>query len=357
MVKKKDSSPRPCRDFRRLNLATLVDKHPVPNLGDFSSQLEGCTVFNTLDFKNGYLQIPLEKSAVPKTAIITPFGLYEFLCMPFGLKNAGMTFQWYMDCIFNGLDFIFIYIDDILVASKSCKEHIVDLREVLNRLRLADLVLNLPKCTFGCSSVDFLGHLVSSSEGIRPLAAKVEALRSHPQANTIKELQQFLGLLNLYIRFIPRAAKVLAPFTEALKGSPVGSMWIQWSTAMLAAFKVAKNSLSTTAELSHPSPQAKLAMVADASATHVGAPTPAEPPRWPLGATGILFKEAGQGIGQLQHFQQEAPCPLQCCPAFQVPDRRPPLPAVDRPPPPHLRFGPFLRSLDTPPAKTTQLHS
>ena len=98
-----------------------------------------------------------------------------------------------MDRIFNGLDFVVIYIDDILVASKSHKEHIVHLREVLNKLRSAGLVLNLPKCTFGRSSVDFLGHLVSS-QGIRPLAAKVEALCGHPQLNTIKELKQFLGL-------------------------------------------------------------------------------------------------------------------------------------------------------------------
>ena len=93
MVKKKDGSWQPCGDFHCLNLATQADKYPVPNLGDFSSQLEGCTVFSTPDLKNGYLQIPLEKSAVPNTAIITPFGLYEFLRMPFGLKNAGMTFQ------------------------------------------------------------------------------------------------------------------------------------------------------------------------------------------------------------------------------------------------------------------------
>ena len=93
MVKKKDGSWRPCGDFRCLNLATLADKYPVPNLGDFSSQLEGCTIFSTLDLKNGYLQIPLEKSAVPKTAIITPFRLYEILRMPYRLKNAGMTFQ------------------------------------------------------------------------------------------------------------------------------------------------------------------------------------------------------------------------------------------------------------------------
>ena len=184
MVKKKDGSWRPCGDFRRLNLATKADKYPVPNLADFSSQLEGCSIFSTLDLKNGYLQVPLEQTATPKTAVITPFGLFEFLRMPFGLKNAGMTFQRYMDNIFNGLDFVFIYVDDILVASKDRREHLIHLREVFRRLQQAGLILNLAKCTFGRTSVDFLGHQVSGS-GIRPLADKVEALRRHPRPATV----------------------------------------------------------------------------------------------------------------------------------------------------------------------------
>ena len=92
LVKKKDGSWRPCGDFRRLNLETSADKYPVPNMGDFTGQIEGCSVFSKLDLKNGYLQVPLHSSAVPKTTVITPFGLYEFLQMPFGLKNAGMSF-------------------------------------------------------------------------------------------------------------------------------------------------------------------------------------------------------------------------------------------------------------------------
>ena len=101
-------------------MGRLPPPQPCP-LANFSSELEGCTVFSTLDLKNGYLQVPLKKSVVPKTAIITPFGLFEFLGMPFGLNNAGMTFQRFMDQIFNGLGFTFIYMDDILVASKPCK--------------------------------------------------------------------------------------------------------------------------------------------------------------------------------------------------------------------------------------------
>ena len=226
MVKKKDGSWRPCGDFRCLNLVTKADKYLVPNLADFSSQLEGCTVFSTLNLKNGYLQVPLEQTATPKKAVITPFGLFEFLRMPFGLKNAGMAFQHYMDNIFIGIDFIFIYLYDIFVASRNRWEHLIHLQEVFRRLQQAGLILNLAKCTFGQISVDFLGHQVSSS-GIRPLANKVEALHHHPRPATVKELQQFLGLLNFYRRFIPGAAKTLAPLTEELKGSPSCSTKLQ----------------------------------------------------------------------------------------------------------------------------------
>ena len=129
----KDGSWRPRGDFHHLNLATQADKYLVPNLADFLSQLKGCTIFNTMDLKNGYLQVPREQSVVPKTAVITPFSLFEFLHMPFGLKNTGMTFQRFMDQIFHGLDFI--YINDILVAIKSRREHITQLSEVLSWLR------------------------------------------------------------------------------------------------------------------------------------------------------------------------------------------------------------------------------
>ena len=108
--------------------------------------------------------------------------------MPFGLKNAGITFQCFMDHIFNGLGFIFVYIDNILVASRDRQEHLLHLQEVLCRPQEAGLVLNLAKCTFGKSSVEFLGHQVSSS-GISPLADKVAALHRHPQPVTVKELQ------------------------------------------------------------------------------------------------------------------------------------------------------------------------
>lgn len=148
-------------------------------------------------------------------------------------------------------------------------EHVVHLREALLRLRRAGLVLNVAKCVFARDSVEFLGHKVDTT-GIRPLADKVKALRDHCRPTTVKELQQFLGLLNFYRKFLPAAACLLAPLYGALQGSPAGSTKLSRSTAMESAFYRAKAGLSSTVELAHRSSTAELALVADASSSHVG---------------------------------------------------------------------------------------
>jgi hypothetical protein len=139
MVKKKDGSWRPCGDYRHRNLQTVEDRYPLPNMADLAAPLAGCTVFSKLDLKKGYLQVPVPAGDVPKTAIITPFGLFEFVRMPFGLKNAGMTFQWLMDTLLGGLPFVFVYLDDILVASSSSAEHRRHLSQVFAILEKSGL--------------------------------------------------------------------------------------------------------------------------------------------------------------------------------------------------------------------------
>jgi hypothetical protein len=200
MVQKADRSWRPCGDYRRLNLLTEPDCYPLPNMNDITSRLAGCTVFSKLDLKKGYHQIPVLPADIPKTAIITPFGLFEYVRMPFGLKNAGMTFQRFMDQILWDLPFTIVYLDDILVASKDLQSHKDHLREVLSRLQQQGLVLNKEKCVFNQSSVDYLGLHVTS-EGTSPLKDQATAIRSFPQPATIKDLQGFLvsftQLLNL----------------------------------------------------------------------------------------------------------------------------------------------------------------
>jgi hypothetical protein len=268
MVQKKDGSWRPCGDYRQLNLQTVEDKYPLPNMADLAARLDGCRVFSKLDLRKGYLQVPVAAADIAKTAIITPFGLFEFTRMPFGLRNAGMTFQRLMDTVLGGLPFAFVYLDDILVASPDEKTHWFHF--FFSVLQQNGLIVNPEKCLLACSTVDFLGHRLSSS-GIGPLPSRVQAIADFPRPATVKQLQAFLGLFNFYRRFIPAAAKVVHPLTGALRGGPKGTTTLAWTPAMAAAFLAARGALSSSAVLAHPAAGAEISIVTDASATHVGA--------------------------------------------------------------------------------------
>ena len=134
MVKKPDGSWRPCGDYRRLNTQTVPDRCPLPNVADFSSCLHGSRVFTKLDLTKGYYQVPMAPGDVPKTAVITPFGLFEWLRMRFGLRNSGCTFQRLMDQIFQGLPYCFVYVDDILISSPDLSSHLEYVQNVLDLL-------------------------------------------------------------------------------------------------------------------------------------------------------------------------------------------------------------------------------
>ena len=270
MVQKSDGSWRPCGDFRRLNLITEDDRYPLPNMADITSSLAGATIFSKLDLKKGYHQIPVHKSDIRKTAIITPFGLFEFLRMPFGLKNAGMSFQRFMDRLLGGLPFVLIYLDDILVASPDRLTHASHLRIVLDLLQKNGLVLNKGKCQFFRSEVEFLGLKVTAG-GVAPLPNQLSAVADFPQPATVKELQAFLGAVNFYRRFIPAAAKILLPLTAELKGGRKGAEPLEWSEDMLTAFQSIKTALLQSVCLAFPRDSAELSLATDASATHVGA--------------------------------------------------------------------------------------
>jgi hypothetical protein len=268
MVMKSDGTWRPCGDFRRLNLVTKEDRYSCPNIGDLTARLAGCKVFSKLDLRKGYHQVPVRAEDVHKTAIIMPFGLYEFLRMPFGLRNAGQTFQRMMDEVMAGLSFCFVYLDDVLVASPDHRQHVRHIREVLARLQQHGLVLNAEKCQFGVSTIEYLGHRISES-GIRPLETRLTGIQRYPQPKTVAQLQTYLGMVNFYRRFIKSAAAILRPLTEALRGGKKGDL--TWSEEMQAAFQRSKLALCRAAELAHPLPGAEISLAVDASGTHVGA--------------------------------------------------------------------------------------
>ena len=267
MVRKSAGSWRPCGDFRRLNTVTQPDRYPVPNMQDLTARLHGSTIFTKLDLKKGYYQVPVNHRDIQKTAVITPFGLYEFLQMPFGLTNAGQTFQRLMDRFGAGMDFVFIYLDDILIASLDEATHLQHVRAVLSRLQEFGLVLNLSKCQFGLKDVEFLGHKISAA-GAEPLIRHVAAIQEFSPPSDVPQLQRFLDMINFYRRFLPNIAKTLRPLTSALKGSP---KLFKWSQPMSEAFSAAKQALVSSTALIHPNPSAQLSLAVDASDTHVGA--------------------------------------------------------------------------------------
>jgi hypothetical protein len=172
MVRKTDGSWRSCGDFRRLNKVTVANSYPLPNMLDFAGKAAGCTIFSKIDLRKGCHQIPVHPADIQKTAFTTPFGSCEYLWMPFRLMNAGATFQRKVDRAVADLEAVFAYVDDMDVVSRNPEEHAVHLRQLFTHLREQGLVINVEKCVFGASSIQFLGHHLSA-ESVEPLPENV----------------------------------------------------------------------------------------------------------------------------------------------------------------------------------------
>jgi hypothetical protein len=219
-VPKKDKSIRMCVDYRRLNQVTITEQWPLPRIDDILNGLLGSKWFSTLDLKSGYYQVAMSPNSIAKTAFITPDGHYEFLRLPFGLKNAPSHFSKLMFQALGDLKFVKIYLDDITIHSPDFYSHVAHISQVLQRLQKANLRLNSSKCTWFASQVKLLGHIVSTN-GVAMDPAKVEAVQSFKAPQNVKQVQQFLGICNYYRRFIKDFAKVSQPIaTLVCKDTP-----------------------------------------------------------------------------------------------------------------------------------------
>ena len=185
LVPKPSRGSRPCGDYRRLNAATLPDRYSLPHIQDFAARLDGAKIFYKVDLIRGYHQVPVAEADICKMAVITPFGLFEFLRMPFGLKNAAQAFQRLMDTVCQSLDFVF-FILTISLLPVLCTMNIKNTsKSYLKKLLSHGLLINLKKCEFRRKHLDFLGHRIDKT-GAHPLATKVDAICSFPPPESKK---------------------------------------------------------------------------------------------------------------------------------------------------------------------------
>ncbi|XP_063635172.1 uncharacterized protein LOC134805908 [Cydia splendana] len=218
LVKKKSGEKRLCVDYRALNSRTKRDHYPLPHIEDLLDQLSGQSLFTSLDLASGYHQIPIAENSREKTAFVTPDGLYEYNRVPFGLANAPAVFQRAIHKVLSKskVSYVVIYMDDILIPSKSFEEGLERLKEVLGLLKEAGFTLKMEKCHFFQEKIDFLGFEIDQ-DGIRPGLSKTEAVAKFPTPTNQHEIRRFLGLASFFRRFVKGFAVLARPLTNLLR--------------------------------------------------------------------------------------------------------------------------------------------
>lgn len=269
LVKKKDGSVRFCVNYKKLNNVTKKSNYPIPNIDDIMTYFGGAKYFSCLDMFSGYFQVKVEENSKQYTAFVAQgHGSYEFNVLSFGLCNGPSTFQALADEVFQGMKWkdVVIYLDDILVFSKTKDEHLQKLRRVFERLRQAGLTLKPSKCTYARTEVNVLGHTVSEA-GISPDEEKLIAIKAFPVPRNVKSVQSFIGLCNYYRKFINNFSLIARPLHEATK-KDTGFIW---GPPQQQAFENLKQKLLTAPVLSHFNPDKECELRVDASTIGIGA--------------------------------------------------------------------------------------
>lgn len=270
-VQKKGGSLRMCCDWRRLNAQTIKSRYPLPRIDYLLDQLHGASVFTSLDLLSGYHQILIDPADVPKTAFTTPFGHYQFKVMSFGLSNAPATFQAVMNKLFHGLKGVLVYMDDILIFTKTKEEHVALLDKVLRILEQNEFFVRMSKCDFERSELKYLGHIVSG-EGIKVDPAKIQVIENWPRPSSQKEVRSFLGLANYFRKFIQGYSALASPLIR-LTRKEVSWSDATWTDNCQKSFDGLKHALAHAPVLAIPDFTKPFTMevVCDASLTGVGA--------------------------------------------------------------------------------------
>ena len=268
LADKPDGTKRMCVDYRGLNAKTIKDRFPLPRVQDCLDALGGCAYFSALDLQDAFHQHPLAVEDMHKTAFITPQGLYEWITLPFGLVNAPALFQRAVSLAMQGLTWqlCLVYMDDIIVYSKTFEDHIAHIEQVFKRLDAAHLHLKAKKCSFGLSEVAYLGHIVSAN-GIRPNPKKLQAVQEMQPPSTVTGVRCFLGLAGHYRRFVPNFSIIARPLSQLTSSANA----FVWTTECDESFKQLKQALVTAPVIAYPDFNKEFTITTDACGTGVGA--------------------------------------------------------------------------------------
>jgi hypothetical protein len=241
-VEKKVGTQRICIDYRLLNEVATKNKYPFPRIEDLFDQMKGAGIFLKIDLRSGYHQLRIRVSDIPKTAFHTRYGLYEYTVMPFGLTNAPTYFMHLMDKVFmEYLDkFVAIFIDDILISSKTEEGHEKHLRLVLEKLRSNQLYAKFGKCEFWLTKVAFLGHVISAG-GVLVDPDKVRDVLNWMPPTNVSEIQSFLGLVGYYRRFIKDFSKIAKPMMKLVEKNKA----FEWIEECQTSFEELKKRLTS----------------------------------------------------------------------------------------------------------------
>lgn len=270
--KKKDASGkqkwRMVIDYRKINEKTIADKYPIPNINEHLNKLGRCMYFSIVDLASGFHQIEMETKDGPKTAFSVEGGHYEFIRMPFGLKNAPSTFQRVIDNAHRELvgKICIVHLDDIIIFATSFQELIDNLELVFERLRTSNFKIQVDKSEFLRKGIEFLGHIVTT-EDIKPNHGKISAVKNFPNPKTPKQLKSFLGLLGYYRKFIPNFAKLTKPLTSCLKKG----IGIKLTEDYVKTVEMCKNLLCNDPILQYPDFSKDFVLTTDASNYALGA--------------------------------------------------------------------------------------